>query len=239
MTYEKSSARTRWTAAEVKEFCGWDFLQRMVESAGLPRTKLLIAAGFLTGGRISETLQLSQKHFDFQMDSLMVVVRTMPVVKRYKKVGTREKWKCDGHCKMRWGTHQVPRAPTPDELNGHRIVAYSGWETRPETSYRTFPFPKNELLVPVLQDLMNGGDDRLFDVGYAAAYKDMTDLGRELGVWIPTHWFRAQRASQLALEYGFSEHELAEWFLWRDYQTAWIYARKGYRGLAAKMVRGA
>lgn len=208
----------------------------MVNLAGPTRTKRLVVVEFLTGGRIKETLKLETHHFDFDMDPKMVVVRAMPIVKRHEKVGEKRKWKCINHCKMRWGTRQRPREPRPDEWERHNIREYPGWETKLKEAYRTFPFPKKEPLVPILQELLPT-EGKLFDFGYDTAYKEVTAIGREMGVHIPTHWFRAQRASQLALEYGFGEHELIEWFVWRDYMTAFTYARKGYKGLAMKMVR--
>jgi len=229
--------KSRWTAAEVREFCGWDFLERMMKQARLTRTKRLIAAAFLTGGRISEVLMLERRHFNFKKEPNMVVVQTMPVVKRHKKLRKKLKWKCVEHCKMRWGIRQRPREPTQAELRRHNIVEYDGWDTKLEMTYRTFPFPKTEPLVPILQKLIRGIDGKLFDFKYDVAYNEMTTIGRKLGTWIPTHWFRAQRASQLAFEYGFGVQDLVEFFTWQDYKTALIYSRKGYKGLAAKMVR--
>jgi integrase len=228
--------KLRWSASEIKEFCGWEFLEQMAQEANRLKTKLLIAAAFLTGGRINEVLALERKHFAFDIDPKMVVVKSMPVEKRYEKIGQMMKWRCMGHCQMRWGTAQRPNPPTDKERQRHKIVEYLGWETRRKSAYRTFPFPKSELLVAVLQEQLPQSGP-LFDFGYDVAYKEVTTLGRELGTWIPTHWFRSQRASQLAFEYGFAEHDLIEWFLWRDYMTAFNYARKGYKGLAMKMVK--
>lgn len=229
--------KPRWTASEVKEFCGWGFLQRMVELARVKRTKLLVAAAFLTGGRIKEVLMLERSHFLFDQDPVHAVVRTMPIVKRHEKIKSKKKWKCEEHCKMRWGTRKTPREPRSDEFKRHNIVEYDGWETKKKIAYRTFPFPKTEPLVPVLRELIEDIDGELFDFKYGTAYNEVTALGSQLGTWIPTHWFRAQRASQLVWDYGFSEHDLIEWFVWRDYMTAFGYARKGYKGLAARMVR--
>lgn len=229
--------RPRWTADEVEEFCGWAFLRRMVDLARLRRTKLLVTTSFLTGGRINEVLMLEKGHFLFNQDPQMVVVRTMPIIKRHEKVGELKKWKCVGHCKMRWGTRQRPQAPTPAEFERHKIVEYTGWDTKLKIGYRTFPFPQSEPLVPIFKELLEGLDGKLFRFKYPTAYDDVTKLGKELGVWIPTHWFRAQRASQLAFEYGFNEHDLVEFFKWKDYMTAFHYSSKGYKGLAAKMVR--
>lgn len=75
------------------------------------------------------------------------------------------------------------------------------------------------------------------DIGYSRAYKCVRELGVKLGTWITPHWFRAQRASQLALEYGLGLHELAEWFRWKNLEVAMHYSRFGYKGLAMKMRR--
>ena len=241
--------RPRWTADEVVEFCGWDFLARMISATELTgykelsqaplkiaRNKALIAAEFLTGGRISEGLMVQKKHFDFVQSPAHVVVRAMPIVKRYKKVRTIPKWKCDAHCKMRW---LMP--PGPELLEHHgKIVEYAGWETKSKLAYRTFPFPKNEPLVPIIESWIEplAPDDLLFKkLSYQRAYEITTRIGKILGTWIPTHWFRAQRASQLAFEYGFNEFYLTRFFDWKSYKEAFHYARKGYIELATKMVR--
>lgn len=228
--------KQRWSASEVKEFCGWDFLQKMVEQARLTRLKVLICAGFLTGGRIAEVLKLECGHFDFVIDPKYVVVRTMPVLKRYKKIGSKTKFKCEGHCTMRWGVKGTPDEPTAADRARHNIVEYQGWETKEREVYRTFPFPNNEPLVPILRDLLPQ-EGPLFDIRYNTAYNEMVELGKEMGTWLPPHWLRAQRASQLAFEYGFNEHDLVTWFIWKDYMTAFNYARKGFQDLAKKMVR--
>lgn len=232
---ERVVKKKRWTADEVEEFCGWDFLIQMVSLCRKGRDKGLVAAAFLTGGRMNEVLPLQQKHFLFDQDPTHVVVKTMPLVKRYKKVRLQEKWRCDNHCRMRWN-----KEPTIEVQGKHNIVKYAGWETNPIKAFRTFPFPKSEPLVPFLMDWAGGLADpeaRLFNLSYQRAYEITTDLGRQMGIWIPTHWFRAQRASQLAFEYGFNEHDLVEFFKWSDYMTAFHYASKGYKGLAVKMVR--
>jgi len=49
------------------------------------------------------------------------------------------------------------------------------------------------------------------------------------------HWFRAQRASELRSDYGFTEADLMEYFGWLDYNTALHYSRLGASNLAKKM----
>jgi len=226
--------KPRWKAEEVAEFCGWEFLNRMISVARTDRDRVLIAVAFLTGGRVSEVLKLRKEHFDFVQNPTHVIVRTMPIGKRYRKIRKLPKWKCEGHCKMRWTTE-----PTPELISQHgEITQYEGWETRPVDAHRTFPFPKKESLVHILEEWVRGlgPEQRLIKLKYPRAYEITTDIGKILGTWIPTHWFRAQRASQLAFEYGFNEHDLVRFFDWKDYKTAFNYARKRYKELATKMV---
>lgn len=49
------------------------------------------------------------------------------------------------------------------------------------------------------------------------------------------HWFRAQRACQLAVEYGWDASDLSEFFEWKHWPTALRYASKGYKKLAEMM----
>jgi len=57
----------------------------------------------------------------------------------------------------------------------------------------------------------------------------------KLHLWL--HFFRSQRACCLVSEYGFQLHELLDYFSWEHIQTAMDYAKKGWRGLAEKMLR--
>ena len=63
----------------------------------------------------------------------------------------------------------------------------------------------------------------------------MRKIGKELGIHLYDHWFRAQRASQLALEYDLREASLLEWFQWERWETAKGYCKLGPVGLAKKM----
>lgn len=228
--------KPRWTAADVKEFCGWDFLQELHAKAQTKRDKALVIAAFLTGGRISEVLQLRRDHFILDHDEEFIIVRTMPRVKGFQKIRDMTKWKCESHCKMRW---EFP--PTEELLTKHgKILQYTGWLTKPFKEYRTFPINRKEPLIPGLLtylDQLPGPDARLFRIKRSRAYDITTTIGEKLNMHVPTHWFRAQRASQLAFEYGFNEHDLVEFFKWKNYQTAFHYASKGYKGLTQKMVR--
>ena len=117
MVYIRERAKPRWNVDEVEGFCGWDFLFRMYHLADREWLKRLVVVAFLTGGRIREVLKLRAEHFDFRTDPEFVVVRAMPVGKRYVKLGLVRKWKCDGHCRRRWN-----REPTVEERIQHNII---------------------------------------------------------------------------------------------------------------------
>lgn len=113
-----------------------------------------------------------------------------------------------------------------DEGNKH-------WITKAISAYRTFPFPDDEPLVPYFVEFLETVEDNLFNIGRVRSYQIVKKLDSNLF----NHWFRAQRASQLAFEYGFDVHDLVEWFNWKDIETALHYSSKGYKSLAAKMAR--
>lgn len=213
-------------------------MKKVIDGGRTARIRALAASAFLTGGRISEVLQLQREHFLLDSDDQYIIVRSMPRVKCYRKVKLMVKYRCDGHCKMRWG---VEPSPMMWLYHDDKIVEYAGWETRPVLEHRTFPIHRGEYGVKELTnyvDTLGESTTFLFPFRYGSAYDQLTRIGKRVGdVHTPPHWFRAQRASQLAFDYGFSEHDLVEFFKWKNYETAFHYASKGYKGLAAKMVR--
>lgn len=226
----------RWTTKEVTEFCGWDFLKMMVEAGATKRDRALIAGAFLTGGRISEVLSLRREHFVLDEDEQYIVVRAMPRVKCFEKVSACRKWKCANHCKVRWN-----QQPSQKLYEKHgEITEYPGWITRPVPEYRTFPIPKSEPLVEEFLEYLHRfdewGEKPIYNIKRFRAYQILTGIGETLGARTPPHWFRAQRASQLAYEYAFDVSDLLEFFRWQDLKMAVHYASKGYRVLAKKMV---
>lgn len=200
MTSQKPR-RKRRSVQEITEFVGWPYLTSLCSKAkDSPRDQALIAALFLTGGRVHEVLQLRQSSFKPQPGFL---VCTMTVGKKYKKQKIQDK-----HGNKRWVTK-----PTP--------------------TTRVFPIKASEPLVPFLVKWLRGKkpDQPLFTVSRIRVYQLTTKLDPD----IYPHWFRAQRASQLASEYGYSVHQLVEYFDWVDIKTAMRYSHLGWRNLAAQM----
>jgi len=187
----------------VESFCGWDYLIKLVKKCRREVDKALISALFETGGRVSEVLMLRKDNFIVQKPFL--VVKAMPVLKRYSKIGEY----VDENGRVRW-------------------------RTKKKIAYRTFPIHMEEPLCPPLLEYINKiREGRLFHIGRTQVYRIVRNLDEN----IFPHWFRAQRASQLALEYGFDIHDLIDFFNWKSLQTATHYSRMGWKGLANKMRR--
>jgi integrase len=196
------SRKTKRSVEVIETFCGWDYLLDTVNRCDRIRDKALISALFETGGRVSEVLSLEKKHFALD-DPDYIVVKAMPIFKRYKKIGEYT-----------------------DEQGRRR------WKTTKTKGYRTFPIPRREPLVPYLLDYLDlCKSDRLFNISRVHAWRIITKINPD----VFPHWFRAQRASQLAVEYGFDVHDLVDFFDWKSLPMALHYSRMGWKGLAAKM----
>ncbi len=237
--------RTRSVEKDVEAFCGWEFLVELVEAAPTAFMQGLIAALFGTGGRISEVLGLRKWHVDLGLHKDVVVIKQMPLLKRFEKVGEVAKWKCVGHCRKRW-----TERPTQDEYREHKIKKYKGWKTKPIADQRTFPIRISEPLTQYLVawcEEVKGPLDFLFPIKRSAAFVRVRNVGKELDKDIPfsnirspliyDHWFRAERACQLAFDYGFDKEDMNEFFQWKERRQSMAdrYTSLGWIGLARKM----
>jgi hypothetical protein len=215
---------TRASVADIEEFVGWPTLMALVkECENTPykpnplnpadpeeyrshlvrRDQALIAALFLTGGRVNEVVPLRRLGFEVTPESINV--RGMQVLKRFKAVDV----------------HTGPdgrKTYTTEPVHVTRGV---------------IPIEPTEPLVPYLMKWVEKSSDYLFPspaehrnhISGTRAYQIVTDVGERIGEEIWPHWFRSQRASQLVVDYGFNIHELADWFKWVDMETARQYAK--------------
>lgn len=103
----------------------------------------------------------------------------------------------------------------------------------PTPRARTFPIKRSDPLWPVLEKWIrrHKQGELLFPISRSKAFLLIRGLGRELY----PHWFRSQRASQLAFDHGLEVGELMAFFCWTDLKTALRYTHYGYKGLAKKM----
>jgi integrase len=226
-----------------EEWVGYQPLLELIELAGTPREQAFLSALFLTGGRVSEVLALRKNNFEIRKRERVIVVRNMPLLKRYRKIEETR----DEQGKPKWVTEklQKTRKPFPISLREPLVPYLLGWlEAIPEEDGLLFPSPYrvgkplsrfwayytirrlDEAVSPELRRKL--GLDKPFVVD-GKVVKD------KLHLWL--HFFRSQRACCLVSEYGFQLHDLIDWFSWEHIQTAMDYAKKGWRGLAEKMLR--
>lgn len=207
---------------DVDEFCGWKPLLKLAETArrkGGSLSKGFVVTAFLTGGRVSEVLALKRDNFEIQ--DKLVVVRGMRVLKRWKKILD----------------------------SGGPFVDSKGrcFRTERMRLHRSFAFRRDEPLIPILLRFLNGRSGLLFLSPHGGhlsrkwAYARVREAGEpfkdEFGLRnLYPHWFRAQRASQLASEYGFNLKELLDFFEWKNLETANRYAALGPYRLSLKML---
>jgi len=208
------------------DWVGWNYIEDLVDqSEGIARGLILV--GFKTGSRVSEFLPLHRDQFSFQGDFWTV---TAPLLKGYKSVVEKEKWKCK-KCDRRW-----PEKPTTikgcSEGGTHELESYRGYETRRIEKQRTPEFPSDEPLSAELKEYVEDCEDLLFPHPYddsepakrAYAYKKI--VGVDDDIW--PHWLRAQRACQLAEESDFTLDELQDWFGWETSKYARFYRSRKY-----------
>lgn len=102
-------------------------------------------------------------------------------------------------------------------------------------SRRSFPVRRHEPLVRYIEEYLkqyaNKPKVRIFGLNRRRAHQ----IVKELDPKIYPHWLRSQRACQLAYDYGFTMSDLMEFFGWKRVETAMIYARLGWKGLARRM----
>ena len=194
---------------DVEEFVGWPTLETIIQSAR-QRDGAFAAIAFETGGRITEVRMLHHDNFILTNPDV-ILVRKMRLLKRFHR--------------------------ETDSTTGKKRVVLD------EVYRKTFPISRSEPLTNVITQWVETQHGWLFPsfqgkqpyLGRTMAYNIARRLGNSIGVWIYPHWFRAQRASQLRLEYGFDTLDLMEFFGWEDVKTAIRYAKMGWRGLAEKM----
>ena len=195
---------------DVQSFCGWDFLLELIKACPDMEHKGVIAGLFLTGCRVSELIRLRLDNVSFEYLPKLLLFKDVPVLKRYSR------------------------------KTGKRYV-----------DYRTFPVKYDEPLVPFFVDyykyMERRGEKLLYPYHRSTIFRMVRTVGYLVNRRVPfsnihssqlyPHWFRAQRASQLKIDYGFDLDALREFFGWkmRNVGVPVIYAKVGWIGLARKM----
>jgi integrase len=230
-----------------EEWVGYKPLLELVELAKKPREKAFLSVLFLTGGRVSEVLSLRKNNFEVRQSEGLIIVRGMPLLKRYKKLQELNLTNSKGQTIRRWVTQKLEktRKPFPILLNEPLTPILLNWiEDIPDENGLLFPSPYrvgkpltrfwayrfirrlDKAVNPELRQKL--ALDKPFIVE-GIKVKD------NLHLWL--HFFRSQRACCLVSEFGFQLHDLIDWFSWQNVETAMTYAKKGWRGLAEKMLQ--
>lgn len=213
----------------VREFTGWNRILKLMKVAeemgndrmdgkGL-RDAALIAFLFAGGFRVSE------------------VVRT-----KYLKEGYDVVWSG-----LKVVNLKFELGGTPPHLLFENVMALKGYKKletirQPDGSkrfitertplWRLFPIPLDEPIIPKIKEYLETvKGEYLFPITSTRAYQIVEAV--DASIW--PHWFRAQRAAQLAREYGFKLHDMLEFFQWKDMKTAVRYASMGYSALLEKL----
>lgn len=108
-------------------------------------------------------------------------------------------------------------------------------QTKEENKFRQVPMLKSDKLVQSMVDWVDEVEEgRLFPYKYDWLYKKVREVDPD---WWP-HRFRAERASQLAIEKNLSVPELMKWFGWSSEEMPTHYVRMSVVDLVEKMSRG-
>ena len=104
----------------------------------------------------------------------------------------------------------------------------------PRSKLRNIPIPIDEPLVPYMIDWVDKcKTKKLFPRSRIWAYRQIRKVDPE---WWP-HRFRAERATQLVVEYGFNVPKLMRWFNWSDTKTPTNYVKLSVEDLKVSMKR--
>lgn len=185
---------------------------------------------------------LRKSHFDFSGD-YYIQISNVPILKRWQ-------WTCK-KCGQEWRERPKEEIRQEHELTTERMEPEANTRTiriRKEFWVETDVFVGrtekerlqrrkeheekfSEIYGDFIESLTNYVEDLdggfLFsDLSYQQAWKlCQKKVGGILDMKTPPHWFRAQRACQLAVEQNASVMDLMEYFQWKDEKTALRYTR--------------
>lgn len=204
---------------EVLSFCGWEYLLRLIGCCKWSFERSLLSALFETGGRVSEVIETGTSCFDFQTNDDVVVMRMMPLKKRWKK--DEKTGKTISLKDFR--TFPIRRDEPLTQYVEKRV---SGYPMDPP-----FGVSRNKAFL-----VIRGIGERLGREPIPNTLKK--DKTRPLySSELAPHILRVERASQLAEDYGFDVFSLNQFFGWKPKRASMAekYASMGWKGLARAM----
>jgi len=241
----------RLSIKELKpEFTGWDHYIRLIEQLQRDEDKVFFATMFELGCRIREVLgkrnpekpedwlspPLKRSNFLFTKPNRLIAI-DVPILKRYEKLD---------HKIIR--KRMIPPDVYPSHIKLWHLAEDGMYERKVWTTKRRNDKRRVEMLItePLLQlyviPYVKKTSGILFEMSYDYYYQlcrkmnPLEDDYPKVPEHIFPHWWRSQRACQLASEYGYSLHQLIEFFEWKDLETAQLYAKLAGK-LADKAVK--
>jgi integrase len=222
----------------VNEFCGWEALAELNKYAGSPRNELYLLGLQKSGGRAGEVLALNTNNFSVNKRKKALIVSNMKLEKRFRTIKQPDGSKIRQHIEAIRKPFPIPiREPLSKELIEHLANTPDGYLfSSPYKSHIPLTVSWGyKLIIKINGEIPS----TLFNqLGLNLPFMDKLTgqrIANTIHLW--QHFFRAQRASQLRSEYGFTEADLMEYFGWLDYGTALHYSRLGASRLADKMNR--
>lgn len=195
-----------------KSFCGWNRIQRMIDACGSKdrynpydygycsdRDKTLIAATFLLGCRIGETVRLQKSMI--RIADGWVYCEKIPLLKRWRYVG---KPVAGGRTKRLPATRDFV-FPASEQFTPY--LEY--WLSQADD----YLFPSRFR------------NQRRF-LSINRAWQIIEDAAKRARFNCWPHRIRSERASQLAKEYGWKEMELMRFFGWKTQKEAMRYVHE-------------
>jgi hypothetical protein len=219
----------------VLEFCGWEPIEELIKYAGNPVKENYLIALIKTGARAGEALFLEKENFGLNKRTKTIIVNNMKLEKRWRLIKNPDGSSYRQHIEaIRKPFPILMEEPLSKELIERLDVLGTG-------RMFTSPYKAHEPLTvswgyKFIRGLNNSISRSLFNqLGLNQPFRDKITsepIADVIHLW--QHWFRAQRASQLRSEYGYTEADLMEFFGWLDYKTALHYSRLGASNLARK-----
>jgi len=251
ITTEKTSFLTRpyerLSIEKLKpEFTGWEHYIELLEqipdttSTNPERDQAFFAILFELGCRAREVLGLrvkvGKRQYKYLSPPLMrknflftkpgkIIITDIPVLKRYEKIDHKILKEAE-----------IPHTTPPSHKKlWHKteqgLYVRKVWVTRRLRVTRRIEIPDDEPLLDYVLPWVKKCRGQLFDRYYHYYYylcrelDPLKDKYPRVPDHIFPHWWRSQRACQLAAEYGFTLHELLEFFEWQSMTVAKEYAK--------------
>jgi len=200
----------------VNDFCGWNALAELNKYAKNPIQERYLLGLEKTGGRAGEVLALNMANFTIDKRKKILLVSNMKLEKRFITIKNPDGTKTRQHIEAFRKPFPIPLKESLSREFLESLLTCEG------TLYPSTYKDHKPLTVSWGYKFLRSLSDELpktlkNQLGLNQPFRDRLTgkiLSDQIHLW--QHWARAQRASQLRIEYGFNEADLMEFFGWLD-----------------------